>query len=264
MHAADSRGNGRGEKLAITRDSGTGKVIVTWSGRGVLKQASNLQGRFKPVHKHASTYVIEPVEQGAVFLAQWDNTFSANIVGYVNLDLPPGLSLIANPLVFPTNTVSFWWPEAPDGAQVLKYLPGGGYEVSTYDALAAAWSNPDFDISIGQGFFFRNTSSQPLRQTFVGEVMQGYVTNTLPTGLTTKGALIPMAGSINSVQGIPGLPGDELRLFVNDGAGGGDYVISIFSGEQNAWVPDLSLGVGEGFWIQKQQTQDWVRYFSAN
>jgi hypothetical protein len=147
---------------------------------------------------------------------------------------------------------------------VLKYVQGGGYEVSTYDALAGAWSNPDFEISIGQGFFFRNTSSETIRQTFVGEVMQGYLTNTLPAGLSTKGSLVPQAGSINSLHGIPGLAGDELRLWVNDGLGGGDYVVSIFSAEQSAWVPDLILGVGQGFWIQKEQPQDWVRYFSAN
>ena len=247
--------------LSISKND-RGDVVVSWSGKGVLKRA-DADGRFRPVRTRGSSYVTAPTEEQEIFQVDGP-VVSVNIVGYVNLSLPPGLSLIANPLYYTNNTVAFWWPDAPDGAQVLKYLPEtGDYEVSTFDSISGTWSNPEFEIGIGQGFFFRNTSSETILQTFIGEVLQGTLVNPLPAGLSMKGSLVPQAGSINTVHNIPGRDGEVIKFWVNDGQGGGDYILSVFSGADNSWVPDLNLGVGQGFWIEKQQAQDWVRVFSA-
>ena len=98
-------------------------------------------------------------------------------------------------------------------------------------------------------------------QTFIGEVRLGWLTNNLPAGFSTEGSLLPQAGSINTLHRIPGEPGDVIRLYVNDGVGGGAYSLSTFDGASNSWVPDLELGVAEGFWIHKTNAQDWVRYW---
>ena len=247
--------------LSISKND-RGDVVVSWSGKGVLKRA-DADGRFKPVRTRGTSYVTQPVEEQEIFQVEGP-VVSVNIVGYVNLSLPPGLSLIANPLYYTNNTVAFWWPNAPDGAQVLKYLPEtGDYEVSTFDGISGTWSNPEFEIGIGQGFFFRNTSSETILQTFIGEVLQGTLVNPLPAGLSMKGSLVPQAGSINTVHNIPGRDGEVIKFWVNDGQGDGDYILSVFSGPDNAWVPDLNLGVGQGFWIEKQRAEAWVRVFSA-
>ena len=256
-------------KLEITGDLQTGTVTVSWVGRGVLKQGRELGGHFKAVGKSAggsNVYVIDPTEDQALFRVEAASSpvFSVNIVGYVNLSLPPGLSLIANPLYYTNNALSFWLPQAPDGAQVFKYLAGGGFEVSTFDAAAGAWSNPDLQVPIGEGFYFHNPSSQAFGYTFFGEVHQGTLVNPLAAGISTKGSLVPQSGSINSLHGIPGQPGDEIRIYTPDGQNGGVYSSSVFDATANAWVPDLTLGVGQGFWIQKQNPQDWVRIFFAN
>jgi hypothetical protein len=252
---------GKKGQLSVSKNT-KGDVVVSWSGKGVLKRA-DADGRFRPVRSRGNFYVMQPVEEQEIFQVDGP-VVSVNMVGYVNLSLPPGLSLIANPLYYTNNTVAFWWPNAPDGAQVLKYLPeSGDYEVSTFDGISSAWSNPDFEIGIGQGFFFRNTSSEAVVQTFVGEVLQGTLVNSLPAGWSMKGSLVPQAGSINSLHNSPGRDGEVFKFWVNDGQGGGDYIVSVYSGADGAWVPDLSLGVGQGFWIEKQQAQDWVRVFSA-
>jgi hypothetical protein len=262
-----SYGAPKESQLNIKKDALTGQIVVSWSGKGVLKQATATDGRFKPVHTRGTRYAVQPTEEQMVFQlegAQSGPIVSVNVVGYVNMSLPPGLSLIANPLYLPTNTVAALWPVAPDGAQVLKYVAEtGGYDVSTYDALGGAWSNPDVEIPIGEGFFFRNTASETIVQTFVGEVPQGTLVVHLPAGPSMKGALVPQAGSINTIHQIPGLDGDVLKLWVNDAQGGGGYVSSIFSSADGGWVPDLELPVGYGFWIEKQQAQDWVRVFSV-
>ncbi|MEO5802439.1 MAG: hypothetical protein ABIR24_02835 [Verrucomicrobiota bacterium] len=259
----------KNSKLNISQDPNTGRIIVSWTGKGVLKKASEPNGKFHPVTNtkgNQSSYVVEPGDdEKAVFRldgAEGD-VFSVNIVGYVNLRLPPGLSLIENPLYYPTNTVELWWPNAPDGSQILKYVTGEGYEVSTFDGIAKTWSNPGLEIPIGQGFYFRNLSIQTVTNTFVGEVHQGFLTNALPAGYSMKGSLVPQEGSINSVHGIPGQSGDEIHTLTND-AGVETENISTFDGALNQWIPDLILHVGEGFWIHKQNQQDWVRYFSVN
>jgi hypothetical protein len=257
-----SYGAPKNSELKITKNPVTGQILVSWSGKGVLKQP-DAEGRLRPVRAHGNSYVVEPTEAQTIFVL-CNPVYSCNAVGYVNQDLLPGLSLIANPLYYTNSTVALWWPSAPDGAQVLKYLPDtGGYEVSTFDGLAGKWSNPEFEIGIGQGFFFRNTSTERIRQTWVGEVLQGTLVNPLPAGPSMKGSLVPVAGSINTVHNIPGMDGEVIKFWVNDGQGGGDYILSIFNGTERAWVPDLSLGLGQGFWIEKQQAQDWVRAFSV-
>src|SRR5262249_50488996 len=144
---------------------------------------------------------------------------------------------------------------------VYKYTAGGGYEVSTFDATAGAWSNPDLLIPVGVGFYFNNPSDQDFHYLFIGSLYFGFLTNPLPAGISTKGAIIPRAGSINTIQNIPGEAGDELRLYTNDGQGGGTYTISVFEGASQRWGPDHSLGVAQGFWLQKQRGQDWVQLF---
>ena len=266
---AEAAAQGRDRRLSITVDRATGKVLISSPRLGVLEHATNLNGRFRPVDKRyrraGSTYVVDATASvGAYRLKGYGGkVYSGNVVGYVNLNLPPGLSLIANPLYFTNSTLAFWMPSAPDGAQVYKFTSGGGYEVSTFDAIESGWSNPNLDVSIGTGFYFHNPSTNVLRLTFVGEVLQGELVNPLPAGISTKGSLVPQAASINSLHNIPGESGDEIRVFTNDLQGGGAYEVSRYkTGE--GWVPDIHLGVGQGFWIQKQQPQDWVRYFIAN
>jgi hypothetical protein len=255
--------------LSIRIDPDTQLLVLSWTGKGILKEASEPDGKFRPVPKRGnqSFHIVDPRQKKAVYRLETANgpVYSGNVVGYVNLELPPGLSLIANPLYSQnhSNQVAYWWTDAPDGSQVLKYISGNGYEVSTFDGIDRAWSNPSLEVPLGEGFYFRNPSSQTITHTFVGEVLQGYLTNTLPAGYSMKGSLVPQSGSINSLHQIAGEPGDELRTLTNDLQGGPTENISTFSGEVNQWVPDLNLGVGQGFWMYKTRQQDWVRYFSV-
>jgi hypothetical protein len=270
---ARSKGNGESD-LKIAQDKATGNVVVSWNGKGVLKEASLVNGRYKPVRKakgagpSTTTYVTEPTEEAVVYRVENSNggVVSGNIVGYVNLALGPGLSLIANPLFYTNNTLAFWLPAAPDGAQVYKLTAGGGFEVSTFDGAEGTWTNPNLEVPLGTGFYFNNPSAEIFRQLFVGEVLQGVLVNPLAEGISTVGSLVPQAGSINDLHGIPGEPGDEIRVRMNDGQSPAIELSSVFTvinDQEKRWEPDRVLGVGQGFWINKQHAQDWVRVFSA-
>src|SRR5262245_33344745 len=170
---AHSRGNGASD-LKITKDATTGNVVVSWNGKGVLKEASLPDGRYKPVRKakkagpNTTTYVTEPTDGAVVYRVENSNEqiYSTDILGYVNLALAPGLSLIANPRSYTNKALAYWLPTAPDGAQVYKLTAGGGFEVSTFDGAEGAWTNPNLEVPIGTGFYFNNPSATTFRQTF--------------------------------------------------------------------------------------------------
>jgi hypothetical protein len=261
--AGVAAGKGHSSDLRIAWDSGTGTVTVSWNGQGTLKQSATLNGRFKPTRTHGATHTTDPEGGQMLYLVESAGSpiFSINVVGYVNLSLPPGLSLIANPLRAAGNTLeTLIFP--PDGSQVLVFVPEmGSYEVSTYDGITGTWSNPDLDLSPGVGFFFNNTSSNTFVQTFIGEVLQGTLVNSFPAGFSLEGPLVPQQGSINSVHMIPGQPGDRLYFHQSGSPESGDYIVCEYL---DGWVPDVSLRVGQGFITQMTQPLSWVRVFTVN
>ena len=159
----------RPAKLQFHHDRASGKVVLTWTGGAVLECSAGSSGRFKRLASARSPFVIEPTSAPMQFRAA-GGVVSGNIVGYVNTFLPPGLSLITNPLLNTTNTVGHLFPTAPDGTQVYL-LNGTNYIVSTFDAVAGAWSNPNLELLPGDGFFVRNPSSTTFTNIFVGEVL---------------------------------------------------------------------------------------------
>ena len=85
-----SRGNGESD-LKIAQDTVTGNVVVSWNGKGVLKEASSVNGRYKPVRKakkagpSTATYVTEPTGDAAVYRVE---NSSGSAVSYTHLTLP--------------------------------------------------------------------------------------------------------------------------------------------------------------------------------
>jgi hypothetical protein len=253
-------------KLQIRQDRANNRVVIAWDGSGQeLGQARNAAGRYERTSRTSGPVSVDATAGNmsfALLSTAADSVISENIVGYVNLPLPWGMSLIVNPLLQTNMTLGYIFPTAPDGAQVLKLI-GNDYDTSVFSAATMSWSKPAFELALGEGFFFVNASRTTFTQTFVGEVRTGSLTNPLPAGVSVKGSLIPQAGSINSIHNIPGQPGDVLFTYFSDADARGRYVRSSFTATENAWVPDQELGVAQGFWIQKKQAQDWFRFFSV-
>lgn len=187
--------------------------------------------------------------------------YSVNAVGYVNVTIAPGFKMIANPLNAPTNTLGALIPVAPDGCSFYKFTTGVGYSTYVYDELAAGWT-PDGNATLapGEGGFFRNNTSSNLVFTFVGEVMQGTLTNNLPTGFAIRSSQVPQLATVNAL-GLPAEDGDSLYKFT-PGVGYSTFVYDALAGD---WTPSVpSIDVGEAFFIKKVAGENWVRTFSAN
>lgn len=185
--------------------------------------------------------------------------YSQNAVGYVNVAMKPGLNLVANPLDAGAgnNTVLNLFKGVPNGAIVYKFN-GAGFDINTY---AGGWDDDTMALAPGDGFFFKNPGNADYAVTFVGEVVQGAQTTSVPAGLALLGSKWPAAGNLSENLSFPaGKNGD--RIYLWNGSG---YDIFTFAG---GWDTDdgksPAVGVAQGFWSNLKAAATWSQNFSVN
>jgi hypothetical protein len=199
-------------------------------------------------------------------LAQ-SSVYSLNAVGYVNVTCPPGFSLIANPLNTTNNSLNSLLPynngAIPVNTQIFKY-GASGYQIATMDEFDLVWV-PNLTLDPGEGAFFKNTEGANKVLTFVGEVLQGKLTNSIPSGYSIRSSKVPQEGTLGASAGgvnllVPGQPNDQVFKYTPSG-----YVISTFDEFDLVWVPNVTIKVGESFFVKKSAPDNtWIRDFSAN
>jgi hypothetical protein len=196
---------------------------------------------------------------GAVGLtsATAQQVFSVNAVGFVNVVVPAGFSMIANPLNAPTNTIPALFAGVPDGTTIYKF-DGTSYSLNTLDL--GEWGLPTQTLLPGEGAFIRNPGTAPFTVTFVGEVMQGSLSNPLPANFSIKSSQVPQAGAVATLLGFPAADGDTIYQFVSAQQA---YVIHTLDlGEWSGGEPNIA--VGESFFSKKVAAGNWTRTFSVN
>jgi hypothetical protein len=183
--------------------------------------------------------------------------FSANIVGYYNRTIPAGqYAMLANQLRNGTNNVSALVSGAADGDTIFLFT-GSAY-VSTLFIAGVGW-DPDLQVNPGTGFFYKNNNTSAATITFVGEVPTGSLTNSLPSGLSLRGAVVPQAGDLDTVHGLQGNDGDQ--IFKWTGTGYSPAVPLYIAGV--GWDPAATVVVGEGFFYKNTgAARNWVRTFN--
>jgi len=218
------------------------------------------------------------------------NVYSLNVVGYINVALPSGYSLIANqltgadqsiPAVFGTNYVN--------GCTIFKWNAAGQtfasadsyYDlVHTGGAAPAGWYDANINPSTttlnpGEGFFFFNPSNAT-SVTLVGQVTQG--TNSVPlvAGYSFVSLIPPLATdlSTNGPLALPVANGNTYFTFDNT-AGGYSSAISYYDvahtgGAPAGWYdaslnqPGIIPAVGQGFvFFNSLASTSWVNTFSV-
>jgi len=183
--------------------------------------------------------------------------FSVNAVGFVTVDVPKGLSMIANPLVAPTNTISALFASAADGTTIYKY-DGTSFSINTLDL--GEWGNPNDTLVPGEGAFISNASAASFPVTFVGEVKQGSLSHSVPKNLSIQSSEVPQSGKVATDLGYPASDGDTIYQYDNASKA---YVIHVLDlGEWSGGEPVPK--VGESFFVRKVDTKPWTRTFSVN
>jgi hypothetical protein len=197
-----------------------------------------------------------------------DPVYSVNAVGYVNVVLNKGFTIVANPLNAGDNHLSKIFPNnLPSGTVVYRYT-GTTFALATFapdDNNVLSWDN-DLVMAPGEGFFVKNPSAAAVTVTFVGEVMQstsaGPLANTLVAGFNLKGSMVPQSGDLKADLGYPAENGDVVYRYV-----AGNYKISTYAPDDNNvlnWDLVPTPAVGEGFWIKSKTAKTWNRTFTVN
>lgn len=209
----------------------------------------------------AGGQVIEYVDSDApkssyrFYRAQADGVFSAKVIGYASVALPPGFSLIANPFVSP-ETVSHTFKGWPDGT-TLNRFDTSLFRLTENALKGGKWSNPSEKLLPGEGAIFYNPTQDYKTASFVGEVMQGHLAIPIPSGFSIRSSSVPQAGHLADDLHFPISDGDVIHLFDRERQ---KYVLHPYQeGKWTAGPPILS--VGEAFWVAKTAPGNWVRSF---
>ncbi|HEY0548530.1 MAG TPA: hypothetical protein VGF13_02955 [Verrucomicrobiae bacterium] len=209
--------------------------------------------------------------------------YSVNAVGYVNLTLKSSYNLISNPLNGTNNNVNTIMPVAPADSQAIRWNPAtqsfnsAGTYIDAQDPALNGWYDSQLNksadiIAPGEGFFFFNPTVSDYVLTFVGEVPQGNLTNTIPANYSFKASIVPQSVAIESV-GFPGVA--DMQYFIwnpNTQSYGGSVtyidaqdpaVNGFYDSQLNRVFP--TPAVGQGFVIfNPGPALSWGRNFSVN
>jgi hypothetical protein len=188
------------------------------------------------------------------------NVYSLNVVGYYNLPVAAGAKvMIANQLNTTNNTLGSLIPNGPPAANFFKY--NGGFSTYQFDDIDLVWL-PDGNATLnpGEGGFYISPLATTL--TFVGEVLQGSLTSTLPIGQKViRSSMVPQQGLVTTDLGLPGEPADNIFVY-NAG-----YSTYQFDDIDLVWLPsEPVMNVGQAFFYVKAPTSvssSWVRNFTV-
>jgi hypothetical protein len=181
--------------------------------------------------------------------------YSQNAVGYVNVSLPVGYSMIANPLNTTNNTIGSLITDFPNFGNLLKWN-GTGFDLATF--AFGSWDLPNITLNPGEGAFVNVDQAWTL--TFVGEVMQGNLTNSIPAGYSIRSSQVPQSGDVNTLGLTPALaPFDNLLKW-----NGASYDLFTVLPD-GSWDPSTpAINVGQSVFLNVSAPTAWTRTFSVN
>jgi hypothetical protein len=197
--------------------------------------------------------------------------YSVNAVGYVNVTVPADgtkLALLANPLNGTNNDLNTILPLTDLNIGTTVYLwdeVTQNYVPCDWYGTAVGWL-PNETVPPGRGFFLKAFDpAGTLNITFVGEVPQGHLVNTLPAGpaLGLKSSIVPQAGTLDELA----FPGEMLDTVYLWDVNAQDWVPQNHYGEGVGWLPNNPVQVAQAFFVQKALGNtglNWVRDFSVN
>lgn len=184
---------------------------------------------------------------------------SCNAVGYADVALPAGQSMIANPLNALDNRVNGVLPSMPEGTDLHKFndVTGQYYEVNTF--ISGSWTDTNVTLAPGEGAIIDLPSGRT--NSFVGEYLQGYLINPVPSGYAMRSSKAPISGPVASGLRMPVVEGNLILRMVSGSYQTFVYRNGIWINDAGSQVAEPVIAVGESFWIVKPT--DWEQIFSV-
>jgi hypothetical protein len=198
----------------------------------------------------------------AAAVAQTTPVYSVNAVGYINVDVPPKYSLIANQLNAADSTVATLFPSVPGGTTIFKFDNAkNSFSQNQYDSDFKEWSSPTQTLIPGEGAFILNPTTNKFTVTFVGEVPQGDVSINIPAGYSILSSKVPQAGDIQKDLGYTPAGGDTVYMFDSTKQ---SYQTFQYDSDFQEWTAPPVVKVGQAFFMLKKTAGKWTRTFSVN
>jgi hypothetical protein len=195
----------------------------------------------------------------AATTAQAQSVYSLNAVGYVSLSLGAGFTMIANPLNNVTNDLKTILTNVPVNTAVYVFNPStASYTPSLF--RASGWT-VDSVLNPGSGAFISLPTATTV--TFVGNVPQGTLQNTVPPGFSIQSYPIPVSVNLtNSLINLQPNVNDTVYAFVNSSQ---SYSPHLYRSSGFVGAP-YSPAVGESFFYLSTATaaRTWTVTFSVN
>jgi hypothetical protein len=202
------------------------------------------------------------------------NVYSLNVVGYYNVTLTNNqFWIVANQLNTTNNQIQYVIPTAQDFTTVYKWN-GSSYGINQYVSPANygnGWDHPTDTLNPGEAAMIKDPGTgggQTL--TFVGEVLQGALSNNIPTdALCFRSYSVPMAATLAAAS----VPGEDFDItYVWTGRNYG--IVTTYTSPANygnGWDSDGSgngplLAVGQGFGYKKYPANHgnaWIQNFTV-
>jgi len=220
------------------------------------------------------------------------NVYSLNAVGYINVTLEPGWTILTCPLIAsPDNTIATLLNntagayQSATGKALVYAFSGGVYSGSdTAGKLsggAAGWqNNGTITLNPGEAVFFFNPNpigtGANMTATFVGTVPTGTLTTPLIPGYNLVGSQVPVTGDLvtNSLSTLTnGQKNDFIYTYDSDAGSattqigyGGQNVYHPAAGGWSAGDPTIT-NVYNGFFYYNATTtgttNNWVENYSV-
>jgi hypothetical protein len=202
------------------------------------------------------------------------NVYSTNVVGYVNVDLTSGYTFIANPLAKTPGQPSYFLKDVIFGApnETAVYLwnvsTQGFSAPSIFLTNSSSWSITNYEVPPGTGFVVWSPSSWTL--SFVGQVVQGYMTNFIAGSnrFTLTASQVPIPGEqLATGLAFRGRNNDNVYFFDNVARRYLDActyfgTFGWFDPAGVAGTNGPSVDLGHSFFVQRSGPDSyWIRYF---
>ena len=122
-------------------------------------------------------------------------------------------------------------------------------------------------MALGGGNFVLNTTASDFTITFVGDVAQGNVGQSIPQGFSIQSSKVPQAGLVTTTLGLAAptpANGTAVYKYVNNPPAPAGYIRQTYDSDEGGWE-EPSVAVGEAvFILSPNAVQNWVRTFSVN
>jgi hypothetical protein len=120
------------------------------------------------------------------------------------------------------------------------------------------WDHPEFTLNPGEGAIVNSRTNWTI--TFVGEVLQGSLTNPYPAGFSIRASQVPQAGTASEL-GLSAFTFEDFNSIYKFNTANQSYdFFVLFLG---TWANyDPNIGIGESVWLQTQSAGSWNRTFT--